>query len=168
MDTTLKKRTFAFFLDFTAITFLFKSLLYLYKSFLWEITETSLQMQREMMADMYLLEFPVFTIVFCSYFALSYFMSEGKTLGKIIFGLQISTNNQKRLELKHCLLRSIGYYFCYLPMAVLFIIPFIRSDQRGIPDWLSGTSVSLNKKQDKKTTIEETDIKDAEHLSSTG
>ena len=168
MDIILKKRTFAFFLDFSAITFLFKGLLYIYKNFLREITDISPQIQREIMADTYLLEFPVFTIIFCSYFALSYYMSEGKTPGKIIFDLKIATNDKTRLELRHCLLRSFGYFLCYLPMAVLFIIPFIRSDQRGVPDWLSGTSVSWNKKKDKKITKEQADLSDTRSLSSTG
>ena len=169
VDPALKKRTFAFFLDFATITFLFKGILYAYSNFLIEITDISIEIQNEMLTDMYLIEFPIFTIIFCSYFALSYYMSDGKTPGKVLFNLKITTNDKTRLGLRHCILRSFGYYLCYLPMAMLFIIPYLRSDKRGIPDWLSGTSVSYSsKKQDNKNKEEQSDISKTEHLSSTG
>lgn len=94
-------------------------------------------------------------------------MSNGKTLGKFIFNLKVTTQNSKnqKLGFKECFLRTAGYFFCYGLGIILLAIPYIQEDGRGIPDWCSGTEVisSLPKeltKVEKNPQLELFDHKD--------
>lgn len=43
--------------------------------------------------------------------------------------------------LKESFNRTLGYFICYITGSFLFIIPFLRQDNKGIPDWLGQTKV---------------------------
>ena len=139
----LKKRVFAFTVDFYIITFLYKGLMAIYVSFLQKsLFFLPLAVKKALLINLAPIEFLIFTVIFWGHFTCCYFMSNGKSPGKVLFGLQVYSDLDRSLGLRDCLLRTMGYYLCYLPLCLPFIIPFLRSDERGLPDWPSRTHVS--------------------------
>ncbi len=84
-----------------------------------------------------------FLVVFCGYFLLSYYLSEGKTPGKIIFNLKVQCphTHSDQLSLKTSVLRTLGYFITIPTGFTLLLIPYFRRDAKGIPDWLSDSFV---------------------------
>jgi uncharacterized RDD family membrane protein YckC len=68
-------------------------------------------------------------------------MGDGQTLGKLVFKLKVKSLRSSNLTLSESFMRSFGYLFCYLNFFLLFLIPFMTKEQKGLPDWISSTSV---------------------------
>lgn len=141
----LKKRVYAFCVDLYVIvgiklmiTFAYTSF---FKSFFFQLPQ---QKQQRLLDSLMIVDLSVTPIIFFSYFLLSYYSGEGKSLGKLFFKLTVAQNELEKDYLptfRQALLRTIGYMSCYLSLGTLFFVPFFRNDRRGIPDMLSGTKV---------------------------
>ena len=140
----LKRRVYAFWIDFFLITFLYKAFLYVYIDFIKKAI-LFFQLKEMIFEYSFIVYFPLFSIIFCAYFLLSSFLSNGKTPGKGLLKLKIHSVDHRDLSMMSCLLRALTTYICYLPMGLLLMIPFFSKNGRGLPDWVSGTHVCLDK-----------------------
>jgi uncharacterized RDD family membrane protein YckC len=79
-----------------------------------------------------------------TYFSLFYFMTNGRTLGKTIFGLQVKNANGEELTLQQSMFRALAYFTCAMLGSFLFALSYIRKDQKSLADVFSGTTVGLD------------------------
>ena len=82
-----------------------------------------------------------------SYFTLFYFVTNGKTMGKSIFGLKVVNTDQSEMTLKQSMLRALAYFTCAMTGSFLFALSFIRSDFKSLGDIFSGTQVQFDQSQ---------------------
>ncbi len=75
-----------------------------------------------------------------AYFSIFYYTTNGKTMGKMIFNLQVSNNLNEELSLKESMIRALTYTLLS-PLAFLLSMPIFTKDQKGIPDYFSKTEV---------------------------
>ena len=145
--TLLKKRIYSFTTDLFFVALINKGLMFTYMSFLktyfYQITLKTQLLLETKMVQVHSLSL---LIVFWGYFMMSYYWGEGKTPGKLLFGLKVYSPDFKNtgefhLTLKESFSRTMGYFICYLPFGALFGISLFTKDQKGIPDWLSHTMV---------------------------
>jgi uncharacterized RDD family membrane protein YckC len=143
----LKKRIWAFSVDLIAIVIMQRLLILSFANFLrtffYQLPYNS---QFNLQTNMTQIHLSTLAMVFVGYFFLSYYLGEGKTPGKMLFGLRVYpdhrvSHDRHHLGFMECLSRSVSYLFCYLLGSILFLMPFLRVDARGVPDFLSGTSV---------------------------
>src|SRR5690606_4450194 len=95
--------------------------------------------QESLTANLSLVHFSVLMTVFFTYHFVSFYTSEGKTLGKMMFGLRVYSPTQPRmaLSMSESFKRTLGYTVCYVTGFVLFALPLLRQDRRGLPDFFS-------------------------------
>lgn len=79
-----------------------------------------------------------------AYFSLFYFMTNGHTMGKSIFGLKVQTTDGSELTLNQSMARSLAYFTCAMAGSFLFALSFIRKDEKSLADVFSGTFVALD------------------------
>lgn len=141
----LRKRVYSFCVDIYTIVAIKILMTMTYGHFIRTFFfQLPYKMQQKLMTQITLMDFAMAPIVFISYFLISYYMADGKTVGKLLFKLSVAKNNLGADHLpsfKESLLRTLGYVICYLSAGVLFAVPFLRKDRRGIPDMISGTRV---------------------------
>ncbi len=90
--------------------------------------------------------------VFISYFTMSFYIMEGRTVGKHLLRLRavkndfISDNSNTDLEygLKESFLRTVGYFCAYLTIGLLYALPFFRKDKRSLADLFSKSMILTN------------------------
>ena len=141
LNTILKKRTFSFLIDLFIIQYINKGLILSYENFLKSFFVLPLSISQEISENLDKLSLVTLPFVFLTYFTMLYYLSDGQTVGKFLLNLKIKGKKSKRLTLFNCLMRSLGYFFCYFIGFFLFLIPFITKDAKGIQDWISGTEV---------------------------
>ncbi len=76
-----------------------------------------------------------------TYFSLFYFVTNGKTMGKSLFGLQVKNVNGNEMSLQQSIARAVAYFVCAFFGSFLFALSFIRKDQKSLADVLSQTVV---------------------------
>jgi uncharacterized RDD family membrane protein YckC len=76
-----------------------------------------------------------------TYFSLFYFITNGKTMGKSLFGLQVKNVDGSEISLQQSLTRAIAYFICAIFGSFLFALSFIRKDQKSLADVLSRSVV---------------------------
>lgn len=81
-----------------------------------------------------------------AYFTVFYFVTNGKTMGKMIMGLKVKSNNSE-LTIGQCMTRAISYIFCAWFASIPFIISFIRKDQKSLADLFSSSIVEQTENQ---------------------
>ncbi len=150
----LKKRTYAFSVDFALILVLNKAAVLSYTNFIRTIFyQLAPQTQHKILLSYDYVQFSTLWIVFWSYFVLSYYLGEGKTPGKIFFGLQtFSSKTNDGLTLTESLVRTMGHFVCLVTGLFLFAMPFLRKDQKSLADIISETWVS------KESTVSEAQL----------
>jgi len=119
-------------INFTYINFL-KTFFYLIPS----------SIQRELITKMGDVTLINSFIIYFSYFTLSYYLSEGQTLGKMVFRLKIQNKNNEAPTLWQSFLRPLMQVVCIASNFTLFLIPLVRKDLCGITDWISQTTVGF-------------------------
>lgn len=75
------------------------------------------------------------------YFAFSVYFSNGRTIGKKIFGIRIVSLVHEHISLWHSLERALGYGASALEAGFGFIQYFIRADRRTVHDRIAETIV---------------------------
>jgi uncharacterized RDD family membrane protein YckC len=146
-DSILKKRSYAFAIDILFIVIINKGLMYTYisflKNFFYQLTISSQLVLEENMTNVFSVSL---FIVFWGYFFMSYYWAEGKTPGKQLFGLKVHSPNFKytgeyRLSVMECFARTMGHLITCLFYGLFLVIPFITKSKKGIPDWISQTTI---------------------------
>lgn len=142
--SSLRRRTFSFFVDLFCVLLTTRLLMASYisylKTFMYLMGDKS---QYMLTSQMHKVEFSVITVVFFGYFFLSYYMGSGKTPGKILFRLRVvpEDNETELLTFTQSFKRTSGYIFCYLTGFFLFAIPYFNKKRAGLPDMFSGSKV---------------------------
>lgn len=86
-----------------------------------------------------------------AYFSIFYFATNGRTIGKTLFGLKV-TSEDGEITLKQAMQRSIAYFICAIFGSFLFALSFIRKDDKSLADVLSATSVVYDQKMEASST----------------
>lgn len=164
--SSLRRRTFSFFVDLFCVLLTTRLLMASYisylKTFMYLMGEKT---QYVLTSQMHKVEFSVITVVFFGYFFLSYYMGSGKTPGKILFRLRVVPTNSEEdlLSFTESIKRTAGYLFCYLTGFVLFAIPYFNKNRSGIPDMFSGSKVMTEEAyqallKEKKAEVEKEEL----------
>jgi uncharacterized RDD family membrane protein YckC len=135
----LSKRLYAFNIDLVMILLMEKSLINLYY-----LTTKQVNIFEFIHSNTLLLkplDTVLLTVTILSYFTLSYYLFNGKTIGKSLFNLRVFSKGHLEISLYNAFSRSLGYFTCMIPMNLLFVVPFLTKSARGLPDWLSETEV---------------------------
>lgn len=84
-----------------------------------------------------------------SYFSLFYFVTNGRTMGKSLFGLQVKNQDGSELTLPQSILRAFAYFTCAMTGSFLFALSYIRKDEKSLADVFSGTVVGVDMYEEK-------------------
>ncbi|WP_372654897.1 RDD family protein [Halobacteriovorax sp.] len=139
-----KDRMYAFTMDLFLIGIINKAILFTYTSFIHSFFhQLPLGVRSNLQNKLQAVNSLNFLVVFIGYFLLSYYLSEGKTPGKIMFNLKVQCphTHSDQLSLKTSVLRTLGYFVTIPTGFTLLLIPCFRKDGKGIPDWLSDSFV---------------------------
>lgn len=154
-DDILKKRVYAFTSDFLIVIitnyFFIASFINFIKAIFFHLpTNTQLFFihKLEIMSSLLFL-----TLIF-SYFSIFYFVTNGQTMGKILFGLRV-VSPEGEITLKQAMQRSASYLFCAIFGSFLLSLSFIRKDGKSLADIMSKTNVTFDGKDNEKSNYEE-------------
>ena len=86
-----------------------------------------------------------------SYFSIFYYVTNGRTMGKTLFGLKVVSPDGD-ISLKQSIQRSFAYIISAMLGSFLFTLSFIRKDDKSLADILSSTMVAFDLKE--KNTAE--------------
>ena len=75
-----------------------------------------------------------------AYFSIFYYVTDGRTMGKTIFGLKV-VSPMGEMSLKQSMQRAFAYFTCAIFGSFLFALSFVRKDNKSLADIFSGTSV---------------------------
>lgn len=92
-----------------------------------------------------------------AYFSIFYFVTNGRTMGKTLFGLKVVSADGE-LTLKQSMQRALAYFACAMFGSFLFALSFIRKDDKSLADILSGTSVAYDIKDENIADITGTEF----------
>ncbi|MCO4794728.1 MAG: RDD family protein [Bacteriovoracaceae bacterium] len=143
----MRKRVYATTLDLFFVGLINKALMFTYlnfmKSFYYQLP---FSFQYKLENGIVNISTLSLFVVFWGYFMMSYYWGEGRTPGKMLFGLKVHSMNfkyhgQYHLTLAESFKRTAGYFFCYLSFGLLYGIAFLTPDRKGLPDWFSNTMV---------------------------
>jgi uncharacterized RDD family membrane protein YckC len=149
-EAVLKDRSYAFFTDIFLIGIINRAIMFTYANFIRTFFyQMPYSVQKSLNEKMFEINTMSFFVVFWGYFLLSYYLSEGKTPGKIIFHLKVQSphTHEGHLSLKACAMRTLGYFVSMPSFFALLAIPYFRKDKKGIPDMLSNTFVMSVKEE---------------------
>lgn len=144
VDDILKKRVYAFFLDMVFISLINRAIIYTYLNFIdYYLPHINPEIKNAVLGNFTKIQFPIYTISFLAYFVVSYYISNGKTPAKVIFGLKVHGKDllNDNVTLKEASLRASCYYLGTVFGFVMLVIPLFRKNQKGIPDIISNTDV---------------------------
>lgn len=88
-----------------------------------------------------------------TYFSLFYYVTNGRTMGKTIFGLKVVNADQSEITLFQAMKRSFAYFTCAMLGSFLFGLSFLRKDQKSLADLFSSSSVALETHQQAEEKI---------------
>ncbi len=141
----LKKRIIAFSIDLMAIGIFEKVALLTMKSAVsGMLLYASGSVQSGVGPLIRRFELPMLLACYVGYFFCCYLLTEGHTLGKSIMNLRVHRPHEHSgaLTPREAMMRTWGYFMCYMSAGLLFMIPVLSKSQKGLPDWISGTIVS--------------------------
>lgn len=88
-----------------------------------------------------------------SYFSIFYFVTNGKTFGKMLVGLKVKSASEE-MTLPEAMKRSFSYIVCAMTGSFLFTIPYFRKDQKSLADIFSKTSVIFDEAKPELQLVE--------------
>lgn len=83
------------------------------------------------------------------YFSLVTFTTNGRTIGKIIFGIKVMGIYHHRLNIWHCIERSLGYVASTAEAGLGFIQVLWNPNRMALHDKIAETIVVMNRKKKK-------------------
>ncbi len=145
----LKKRTWAMTLDLLIVTATNYFLMAAFSNFIRTVffhfpmkTQLFLIHKFTMMTSVSML-----SLMF-AYFSLFYFVTNGRTMGKTIFGLKVINADKSEITLAQAIKRSFAYFICVMLGSVLFTLSFFRKDQKSLADLLSASAVTIEEHEE--------------------
>lgn len=155
----VKDRMYAFTMDLFLIGIINKAIMFTYLNFVKAFFfQLPIGVRANLESKLYAVNSINFLVVFFGYFLLSYYLSEGKTPGKIMFNLKVQCphTHSDQLSLKTAVMRTAGYFVTIPTAFTLLLIPCFRKDCKGIPDWLSDSFVMSSDEQYYIESLEDT------------
>lgn len=143
-DEILKKRVYAFFLDLIFISLLNRAIIYSYLNFIDRyLPYVNQDIKARVLTNFSKINFPIYMLVFLSYFMISYYISNGKTPAKVIFGLKVHGKDilNDNISLRESFLRASCYLIGTTFGFFILAIPLFKNNRKGIPDIISNTEV---------------------------
>ncbi len=138
----LKLRVYSFLLDLVAITAITKAMIWSYSNFVETfMLSMSVGHKVRLLSGLDRLEIVVYFVTYFGHYSFNYLMMDGQTPGMLLCGVQAKNGEGTPLTLRQSLLRAMGHFVCHFMGSFPLLIPFFSSDRRGIPDWISGTSI---------------------------
>jgi uncharacterized RDD family membrane protein YckC len=83
----------------------------------------------------------MFTFVFTLLYTTVLHAWQGQTIGKLVVGVWVVTDDGDPLPFGAALLRYFAYYLSLLPLALGFVIAGLRHDKRALHDLVAGSRV---------------------------
>lgn len=142
-ENLLKKRVMAFTIDLFCIVFTAKILALSYSLFLRTFAYPLYNSIGSTLPHLSAaLEAVGMLALYGAYFFLCLYLSQGKTLGKVVMGLRVvSRETPGEYTLWQAIGRTSGYYVGYFTGMVVFGLCLTNRRQAGLHDWLSDSQV---------------------------
>lgn len=142
-------KSFAFILDLFAVVILRQIVITSYQNFLTSyFYQIPAYTKKALLQNTGELTFSLSILIFMTYFVLTPYLFEGKTLGLKV--MKLRSVNKKFYEgkdanflmsLKECLHRANAYILSILSFGLFTIIPFLTHDKKGLPEMFSHTFI---------------------------
>lgn len=168
----IKLRVYAFFTDLFFIGLLQKVLVFSYVNFVNEVFhQVPLKVKANLLGSLSEMRIQTLVFTFFSYFLVSLYLGHGKTLGKTLFKLRVLSfeDDPAELSFMESFMRTLGYTTCYVTGALnpvlpllLFGLPTLRKDRKGIPDFFSQTEVVTEKEYEEFLMRKEEELLEAQ------
>ena len=143
--TILKKRVYAFTIDLGIVVIANFFLMAAFKQFIHTVFfHLPFKMQLILINKMTIMSSISLLSLMFTYFSLFYFITNGRTFGKTLFGLQVKNMDHSELTLIQSMLRPLAYFTCALMGSFLFGLSFIRKDEKSLADIFSNSSVGYD------------------------
>ena len=140
----LKKRVYALTTDFFIVTMTNYFLMASFTNFLKTVFfHLSLRSQLFLVKKLSIMTSSSLLSLTFAYFTLFYFVTNGRTMGKTIFGLKVVAK-EGEITLTQAMKRSIAYITCAMFGSFLFALSFMRKDQKSLADLFSKTTVAYD------------------------
>jgi uncharacterized RDD family membrane protein YckC len=147
-ENITQRRIYSFLVDFSTILVINTAIHTSYAVFVSEFySALNVQVKTQMIGGNFGLQAGVFLMAYMTYFFYSMFVLNGQTFGKKVFKLHTIDDNyifeedssQFTLGARQAFRRSFGYLTCYLSFGSFFVFSLLSEDNRGIPDYFSGS-----------------------------
>lgn len=147
----LKDRIYAFFIDLFAVSIIKLCLMVNFVSFA-KIFAAGLPLKKQshLIFNLYQIDFLLSLILFLGYFTFSLYCFKGKTLGKMVYDLEVHSDGNESISLVQSFMRSLGYFLCYILIGLPVMINFIRKDKLGLADLISSSITHFEKRDDRQ------------------
>jgi uncharacterized RDD family membrane protein YckC len=145
---TIKKRFFAFLVDWAVLILLYLGIIFLFAGFNMNISTINVHSIFDVEIDMsnthsYVITFlKIFLgLLPVLYFTISFYVCRGQTIGKFLLGIRVISLYHKRLGLWNCIERSLGYFVSALEFGFGFIQAFWNPNRMTLHDKIGETIV---------------------------
>jgi uncharacterized RDD family membrane protein YckC len=140
----LKKRVYALTLDFFLIVITNYFLIASFTNFLKTVFfHFPIRIQLSLVKNLGMMTSVSLMSLTFAYFTIFYFVTNGKTMGKTLFGLKVMSEDGE-ITLKQSMQRAAAYFACAMFGSFLFALSFIRKDKKSLADVFSGTTVTYD------------------------
>lgn len=148
--TILKKRVYAFTSDLGIVVVANFFLMAAFKQFIHTVFfHFPFKMQLFLINKMSIMSSISLMSLTFAYFSLFYFVTNGRTMGKTLFGLQVKNSDGSELTLTQSIFRSLAYSICAIMGSFLFALSFLRKDEKSLADIFSGSTVGYDTYEEK-------------------
>lgn len=139
----MKKRTYAFTIDLLFICLLNKVMINSYTLYLQTVFyHFPAEKQLELLSSLENVFLGLFSVLFVSYFTLSFYLGKGQTPGKLLFSIQVVNHRSDRpISFIQSIVRALGQGASCLLFFTPFIFSFIFPQWRGLHEWMSSTKI---------------------------
>ena len=143
----IKKRVYALTTDFFIVVMTNYFLMAAFTDFLKTVFfHLSLRSQLFLIKKLSIMSSSSLLSLTFAYFTLFYFVTNGRTMGKTIFGLKVVAQDSE-ITLVQSMKRAFAYIICAMFGSFLFGLSYLRKDQKSLADLFSNTSVAYDVKE---------------------
>jgi uncharacterized RDD family membrane protein YckC len=140
----LKKRVYALTTDFFIVTMTNYFLMAAFTDFLKTVFfHLSIRSQLFLIKKLTVMTSSSLLSLTFAYFTLFYFVTNGRTMGKTIFGLKVVATSGE-ITLVQAMKRALAYIICAMFGSFLFALSYMRKDAKSLADLISNTSVAVD------------------------
>ncbi len=145
---TIKKRFVAFLIDWIVLILIYCCIIVLFALFNMSISKINVHGVFDVEIEMsnthsYLITFLkfLFGLLPVLYFALSFYLCKGQTIGKYLFRIKVLSLYHENLGFWHCFERSLGYFASALEFGFGYIQAFWNPNRMTLHDKIGETIV---------------------------